>query len=245
MVSVSLEEIKREKFFVSKGFTDFSAYCESIGYSRRHANQLISDGTILKSLPENLRSLLQSERSIRELGKLPECLRLAVVSEASAGGKAQITSTDIKKATPPPRRVAAVKASSPPPRKPSRPSQKPAGTTQKDGTGLSIPKEALPLWNRMSEAQEPLTLISAVRGILRKAQEEKDPLFAEVDFTNNLAILNQLYADVQLAKPFAVCPECSGVDSKGCTVCRSRGFVSEFYWKHNVPEETKTLTGRK
>ena len=74
---------------------------------------------------------------------------------------------------------------------------------------------------------------------------DPDILFAEVDFTDDLAHLNQLYLDLQRAKPYAVCPSCDGIKPDGCLTCKGRGWLSEFYWTHNIPQETKDLTGRK
>lgn len=244
MVALALEEIKREKFYEESGFKTFPEYCESIGYSRRHVNQMIADATTLKELPENLRNLVQSERAARELGKIPEILRVAVVSEASSGGTKPVTAAGIKRLAPPPpqkaREPLAPRASTPPPKAAAK-SVKPARTVILDGTGLEVPPASLTLWNRMPEVQQLLTMLSAVRGALRKAQEDKDALYAEVDFTDSLAKLNQVYVDVQTAKPFAVCHSCNGkIPTKSCA-CKGRGFVSEFYWKHAVPAEVRKM----
>ena len=89
MVGIALEEIKREQFYLSKGFKDFPSYCESIGYTRRHCEHLIVGAETIKLLPENLRETVQSERAARELSKIPPFLRPGVLIEVAKNvGKA-------------------------------------------------------------------------------------------------------------------------------------------------------------
>ena len=66
------------------------------------------------------------------------------------------------------------------------------------------------LWLRADEVQELLTTLSRVKGALRAAQENKDMLFAEVNFSSALSQLDQAWHDIKTAKPFAVCPACQG-----------------------------------
>ncbi len=247
IVGMALGEIKREELFKLKGFENFEAYSESIGYTRRHCNQLIVEAEVVNELPAPFRTFVQSERAARELAKLPAILRPAVIEEASQGGKKKVvTGGDVRKASPPPRKPApAPKASTPPPRKPAKTDSKPVKELPKDETGLEIPKEALAGWARGQEAQELLTYISAIRSRIKKAQDSKDLLFVEVDFTDDLAKLNQVYIDLQRAKPYAICPTCQGKLAKDCMSCKGRGFVSQFYWEHMVPEETRKLRGGK
>ena len=145
--------------------------------------------------------------------------------------------------------------SSPPPRK----SNQQAATEVCDDTGVPIPEEVIGFWDRNKEVQELLSHITSVRSALRKAQDVNDPLFREVDFTDCLAHLNQAYLDVNRAKSYAVCPDCSGIaptltdhikaggkkeSFKHCTACKGRGFVSQFYWEHCVPVEIRNLRNK-
>lgn len=108
-----------------------------------------------------------------------------------------------------------------------------------DGTDWPIPSQLIPLWRRGDEAQELLSAISKVRGALRKAQDDKDKLFAEVSFSSALAHLDQAYTDIKTAKPFAVCPVCQGQLPDKCRLCHGRGLISEFRWNTAVPREDK------
>lgn len=248
MVGMALDEIKAQKYYEAKGFADFGAYCESIGFTRRHCNQMIIDAKVVAELPENLRALVTSARAAKELGNIPKQLRLAVVVEATKGGEKKITAGDVRKAspasTPPPRKPKP--SSTPPPRRGGgKPAAKPAEKLPKDSTGVEIPREIVVAYNRGHEAVELLTYLSSVRSALKKARDESDKLFTEVDFTDCIAKLDQVHADVSRAKPYAVCPTCAGKIVEGCLSCKDRGFVSEFYWKTFVPEEIRKLRGAK
>lgn len=108
-----------------------------------------------------------------------------------------------------------------------------------DGTGWPIPTQLIPLWQRMGEVQEMLTALSRVKGALRAAQENKDTLFAEVNFSSALSQLDQAWTDLKTAKPFAVCPTCQGQLPDHCTLCRGRGLISEHRWNTCVTREDK------
>jgi hypothetical protein len=115
---------------------------------------------------------------------------------------------------------------------PMRPPEPPAPYPV-DDMGRRLPEHVVPLWERGREAQEMLTALSRIRVTLRKAQESRDPLFAEVPFSGCLAHLDQVYDCVQVAKPYAVCAYCQG---HGCKACAQRGLVSKFRYK-TVPRE--------
>jgi hypothetical protein len=108
-----------------------------------------------------------------------------------------------------------------------------------DATGWPIPTQLIPLWQRAGEVQEWLTTLSRLKGVLRTAQNEKDPLYAEVSYSSALSQLDQVWTDIKTAKPFAVCPACQGQVSDKCTLCRGRGLISEFRWNTCVTREDK------
>ena len=108
-----------------------------------------------------------------------------------------------------------------------------------DATGWPIPTQLIPLWQRAGEVQELLTALSRVKGALRSAQENRDMLFAEVNFSSALSQLDQAWTDVKTAKPFAVCPTCQGQVPDKCTLCRGRGLISEYRWNTCVTREDK------
>lgn len=113
-----------------------------------------------------------------------------------------------------------------------------------DGTGWPIPTQLIPLWQRTDEVQEMLTALSRVKGALRSAQEDKDKLFAEVNFSSALSQLDQAWTDIKTAKPFAVCPTCQGQLPDKCTLCKGRGLISEHRWNTCVTREDKEFRAK-
>jgi hypothetical protein len=250
IVGAALREIKERKFFLAEGHKTMDDFVTAEwGWTRRYCNQLIVDADAINSLPESMRKLITSHKAAEELAKIPVMLRPAIVTEVAAANGGKVIAAALRKATPPvPSRKAvsatptASTSASPPQRK--KPATGAAAAAKKvisDATGLEVPAESLDLWNRGGAAQEVLTYLSAIRGRIKKAQDEADPLFVEVDFTDSLAKLNQVYEDMKRAKPYAVCPTCQGKLPKGCLSCKGRGFVSEFYWNNAVPAEVRTL----
>lgn len=110
-----------------------------------------------------------------------------------------------------------------------------------DKTGWPIPEKLLPIWNRMQEVQDLITHLSRVKGALVAAQEDKDVMFVEVNFSSAIADLTNAFTTISRAKPYAVCTSCQGRVPDKCTFCHGKGFISEFRWKTSVPQELKTI----
>jgi hypothetical protein len=227
-VGEALTEIRDKKLY-RLDYPNFETYCEKKwGWSRNHSYRMIAAAPVANYV--NKGNLSHSGitsvnlTTAAALSKVPPPRRAGIVQKIIAAGQ-KVTAAAVSKLAP--KRATA------------------STTGFLDATGLEVPPECLPLWQRLPEAQAMLSNISTLRGSLRTAQTESDPLFVEVDFTDCLAKLNQVYVDLQRAKPYAVCPTCAGLESKGCLTCKGRGFVSEFYWRNCVPQETKELTGRK
>lgn len=127
--------------------------------------------------------------------------------------------------------------------KPPIPIPVPASDKPKDGTGFVIPPGLMMLWNRRQEIQDWLTMISNIRSNLDRAQTANDPLYSEVNFSDVQSHLDSAYAALKPGKPFAVCPTCKGKEMlvEGCTDCKCRGLVSQFYWDNCVPIETRQM----
>ncbi len=120
----------------------------------------------------------------------------------------------------------------------------PPPTRVLDATGWPIPTQLIPLWQRTDEVQEMLTALSRVKGALRAAQDKRDRLFAEVNFSSALSQLDQAWTDIKTAKPFAVCPTCQGQLPDKCTLCKGRGLISEHRWNTCVTREDKEFRAR-
>jgi hypothetical protein len=105
-----------------------------------------------------------------------------------------------------------------------------------DGRGRVVPKDLRELWARRQEIQDMMTQLSRMRAKIKRAvDEEHDPLYSAMNHTAARAALNQAYAIISGALPFAVCPMCQGV---GCRVC-FHGIISEFKLNTVVPVERR------
>jgi hypothetical protein len=241
IVGAAAREIKEKGWFRADGFKTWEAFCEKeFGWTHHYLNQLIVDSKVINALPESMRKFITSHRAASELAKIPETLRPAVVEAAVAGGK-KATAAAIKKSSPPPRPAA--KKSSPPPRKSTPPARKkPAPKVIKDETGLPIPVEILEAYEAAGrKAGDLLMYIRGIMVTLKKAQEDNDLVFVELDFQDDLAKLVQVHTDLRRAKPYAVCSSCQGKLSAECQTCKGRGYLSEFAWNTFVPEEHRKL----
>jgi len=217
-VGLALAEIRDLRLY-RREYAGFEEYCrKKWGWSRQHAYRLIEAAPIAECHPR-----VTSERAGRELSKIEPEQREGVVQAIIDEGK-PVTAPEIKKHLPP------VPVTLPPP---------PAAVV--DVTGWPIPTQLIPLWRRMDEVQAMLTELSRVRVVLRAAQDDKDKLFTEVNFSSALSHLDQVYSDVKTAKPFAVCPACQGQLPDQCTLCRGRGLLSEHRWKTCVTSEDKAF----
>lgn len=115
---------------------------------------------------------------------------------------------------------------------------------RKDRTGHTIPDALLPLWDRAEEWQGVLSEVSTVRGVLRKAQEDRDLTAVEINMSSAMSHLDQAYADIKTALPFAVCPTCAGKMPDKCTLCKGKGFLSEHRWNTCVAREIKEVRSK-
>jgi hypothetical protein len=106
---------------------------------------------------------------------------------------------------------------------------------QLDKTGYAIPDSILPDWLRADEtAKAMLSQISKLKSQLKAGLEAKDVIFAEVTNTS-IADFTNAYSSIKCVVPYAVCTSCQGHNRKRCSLCRGRGFLSEFAWRSLFP----------
>ena len=109
---------------------------------------------------------------------------------------------------------------------------------------MEVPSALLDLWNYAQETSGQVNALASLKGILTRAQEGKNKVFAEVNFSSAQAALEQAKSEWERCIPYAVCPTCNGVTFENCTACKGRGFVSSFFWKNCVDEQTKALRAK-
>jgi hypothetical protein len=247
-VGLALAEIRDLRLY-KREYGSFSEYCQKKwGWEKRYTQYVIAGAAAVKSLPEETRTLVHHETAARELAKVEPDQRAAVV-QTIVDEEKSVTAKEIKRHLPPPPMVRSkVNMAEGTPDKPAgedaRAKLPPPPSQILDGTGWPIPTQLIPLWQRTGEVQEMLTVLSRIKGTLRYAQEHRDKLFAEVNFSSALSQLDQAWYDLKTAKPFAVCPTCQGQLPDQCTLCRGRGLISEHRWNTCVTREDKEFRQR-
>jgi hypothetical protein len=231
-VGLALAEIRELRLY-KREYSNFAEYClEKWGWTKQHAYRLIEAAPVGKS---NLQ--VTSQNAAIELAKVEPERRAGVVQAIVDGGR-PVTAAEVKRHLPPPP-VAAPPANGERRARSDAPYPAPPPGEVVDSTGWPVPTQLIPLWQRAGEVQEMLTVLSRVKGALRTAQETRDTLFAEVNFSSALSQLDQAWTDLKTAKPFAVCPTCQGQLPDQCTLCRGRGIISEHRWNTCVTREDK------
>ena len=252
-VGLALAEIRDLRLY-KREYSNFAEYCQKRwGWEKRYTNYVIAGAEAVRSLPEKVGTMVPTERAGRELAKVAPEQRAGIVQAIADEGK-PVTAAEIKRRIPPPPVMRGGgsatgnlehrtgKSGEPADRNVCPTPPPPAAVV--DCTGHPVPTQLIPLWQRADEVQELLTILSRVKGALRTAQENRDKLFAEVNFSSALSQLDQAWTDIKTAKPFAVCPTCQGQLPDHCTLCRGRGLISEHRWNTCVTREDKEFRSR-
>lgn len=225
-VGHALLEIRDKRLYREK-FKTFEDYCQiKWQFNRQRGAQLINAAIEVTSLPPELSTMVNNERAARALAEVPAENKAEVVREAATTGA--VTSGSIAKAA---EKVAEAKNGG----KPEVPV---------DATGYPIPEPALTYWNRAIEVAALLKEVSNVKCAMERAIDMQDIMYGEINFSTLITDLKSSYSGLKVAVPYAVCPTCSGRVLSPCATCKGRGVVSEFYWKHKVPEKTKQVRAK-
>ena len=209
-VGIALTDIRERKLY-RQDYSSFEMYCQQRwGWSRQRASQMIQAAVVVQALPEKVSTMVDSERAARQIAKVPAEKREAVVKKAAAKGK--VTGKTIKEAAE-------------------------AEVLVKDADGVEVPQRLIPLWLRGREIAEVLWTLSKVKGALKVAQEQDDPLWRQVNFSAVIGDLQKAWTGIQVAKPYAVCPQCQGhPEVSKCRLCLGTGIIGKFRYQ-TVPKE--------
>jgi len=220
-------------------------FMEACGFTEEWGRQLAKTGQQIVELeafiesPERCNSVAPEKAVLLEktheitpgmrkvLDGIPTASQVEILQKAGKPGK-PLTVKDVKEAKaaviPTPERVAKVI------------------DLDKTEAHMPIPAGILEDWNRAEEVGRELCgLVSKVKCVVVKAQEDKDALFGEVNHSAAIGHLEAAYTDLKRIIPHAVCT-CGG---KGCRSCHGRGFVSEAFYRQCVPESTRKMRERK
>jgi hypothetical protein len=210
-VGMALTDI-RERRLYRQDYDTFEAYCQmKWGWSRQRASQMIQAAVVVKQLPENLSTRVDTEKAARALAKVPEDKRAKVVAAATKDGR--VTTKAVKNAI----------------------KDEEAEEEIRDVDGVKVPKALRPLWNRSNEVAAVLWGLSTMKSKLKQAQENDDPLWRQVNFSAVLGDLQKAWTGIHVAKPYAVCPQCQGhpdTQPKGnCRLCLGVGIIGKFRYQ--------------
>lgn len=262
-VGLALMEICDNRLY-RDDYGSFAEFCESeYDFSDRRGRQLIAAARLVKEIQETNSEteagggeIPKTERAARAMistrkaeadvevksgttgsdcfvdcQQVAESKHVVVTPEAAAVGGPSATVSCITEKVLKPVRVVDVVLED----------QAPSEHVALDKTGHPIPHHLMAFWARGAEPVEFLRRLGELRGVARKAQEEKDQLYNEVNFSALMAALDTVVIQLKGAVPYAVCPACNGLDFKHCAQCRTRGVVSKFMWDMTVPSEVKAL----
>jgi hypothetical protein len=229
----ALREIREGKLYKNE-YSTFEEFCDQeYGLKHSQAYRLIEAVEIKESLNSSpVGDKIQNERQARALKPVPVEQRAQVVEKAAEKGP--VTARAITEA------AIEVAAPKPEPLAKKAEEKKPQYL---DKTGYQIPDAILSDWQRAEAFGSNLREISRIKSALKKGLDESDLIFGEVTNTT-VSTLSNAYGDLKRILPYAVCPTCQGRTPKKCTTCRSRGFVSEFFYNTCIPEETKKIRER-
>lgn len=203
-----------EKELWKDKYTSFSDYCNRRWkISRQRGFQLVEYVEIIHALPEKCQKFLTHESQIRALKSIPKDKREEVIEKAKSSGK--ITAKSIEKAA--------------------------KSDIACDETGYAIPDGILEDWIRAEElGNKLLRLISELRVQIKEGFESEDVIFREVS-KSITADLNNAYTSIKGIIPHSICTTCQGHGRSKCSLCKGRGFISQFAYEHWIPQETKNL----
>ncbi len=242
-VAEALGAIWEEELWKPK-YESFEAYCKSRwGWSSKHAKRMIRSAESVTRVAAEFAPIgagnsdyqaltskiaLIPESAARELAKVKRGKQKEVFQDASSNGTVVPTAAAIKESAKP---------------KPSDPAEP---EVVRDGTGYPVPEKRLLMWKRRSEAQKILSLVSDLRGIVRRLEDAKksgghDPLYESTDLQGALLKLDSVYVTLEEALPCAVCADCQGQRSETCLSCKGRAFVSKNFWFNCLCEEARQL----
>jgi hypothetical protein len=217
---LAIMEIRDKKLWRYK-YTSWDAYCEQRwGWTTRRVNQRIAAAQLVNSLPSEC--VVENEGRARALAKVAPDRRGEVLEDLQKEGR------------PATARAIADKAA-----------EKPIIELDETDEHLPVPDKAMPFWRRRGEIQAILKAISRLRSAIKIAEENKDLLFVEVNFSGVLADLNNAYNKIGTAMPHAVCPTCQGQLVEKCANCAGRGVISKFRFDVTTPTELKKIREKK
>lgn len=112
-----------------------------------------------------------------------------------------------------------------------------------DKTGYTIPESILADWQTAESFRSTLNDLQRIKLLVEKAIDKRELIYREVG-QDTVADLKNTWTALKQVLPYAVCPTCQGRTREKCSVCKQRGFVSEFGYTHWFAKEVIELRER-
>lgn len=112
-----------------------------------------------------------------------------------------------------------------------------------DKTGYVIPESIYADWQQADTFRSTLSDLHKVKLSVERSLENSDLSFREIG-KDSLIELTNAWTTLRCVLPYAVCPTCQGRNREKCSVCKGRGFVSEFAYKTWFPDKTIEIRER-
>lgn len=227
-IGEALREIRDSKLYKDE-YPNFEDFCvEEFDLKHTQAYALISAIQVKESLePSAMAERITNERQARALKSVPVEQRAEVVEKAAEKGA--VTAKAITEAA---REIVPAKQESPAPK----------AEKQKhlDKTGYPIPDSILTDWQIAESFRSTLSDLQRIKLQIEKAIDKRDLIYREVG-QDTVADLKNAWTALKQVLPYAVCPTCQGRTREKCSVCKQRGFVSEFGYTHWFAKEVIEL----
>lgn len=221
-----LKEIKDGKLYKSD-YATFEEFCESeFGIKQAYAYRLIEASDVKTSVSDStiVEKLVRPSQATA-LAAVPVEQREEVLTKVAESGPVTAKAiTEVAQTITP---------------KPA-PSPKLEKEVHHDKTGYPIPEGIWEDWQRAEGFGSNLRELSRIKGEISRGLEGEDVIFREIN-SSSVSALTNLYAELKCVLPYAVCTSCQGRQKSKCSLCKQRGFISEFAYKQFVPAETKAM----
>lgn len=229
-VGAALRQVREEKLY-RDDFDTFEDFCQQLfQIGRSYAHRLIEAHEVKDSLPANLEKHITNEAQARALGEAEEKERPKIIQHL-VKSKTPITADAIEKTIENTNETAKPML---PIGNTSKSQPEPKDAVELDEVKQEIPDALIPIWRRRDEIQKLLSACSLIKSALRSACNEQDSLWVELtDMQQTQRDIANIWTQLKLAMPCAVCPTCKGKEAKceDCKNCSGRGMVSQFRWK--------------
>lgn len=211
-VGAALAQIRDNRLYRAEYATWEDYLRHKWGRTSQWAHQLIEGSIATRELPPEISTMVDNPRVARAVARVPRERRAAVVREAARRGPVTARAIEVSAQT----------------------------TRMTDCEGYPLPERVVPFFNRTREVIELQHHIAVVGRALKKAAEDNDLLFAEINTTGVVSDLRNISGHLNSAIPYAVCYQCQGHPETHCVVCKGRGFISKRLMA-TVPEELRKI----